>query len=325
MSLKNTLFAISLSFSLAFTIFFVIFSMLPDHTYAQHEKFYSQELPGKKIFLFGSSQIYAINPEIVSDVLNESGFNYTVFHLGQGASDTEELIRTSDLIISQKPDVVIYGVAYHTFYSHGRTIVEKPSDSVIHPPRIQDLLSSLSLPTNNGLLDNPKFAIINTINHFYRIQFMDIEEPSTPAYLNTPFFNYDPNQIQPVDPSEFEIGSTLINYKGNEIYPINKNRTFDSLKQFIHKLQENEIEVIIFTTPHNKNWLSQVPIQQKEIFDSMLINLETEFNFKVYRLHDKVSSMSVWKDHDHLVAHNPETDFYSEEIAKIILVRIDEI
>ena len=325
MSLKNTLFAVSLSLSLAFTIFFVIFSMLPDHTYTQHEKFYSQELPGKKIFLFGSSQIYAINPEIVSDILNESGFNYTVFHLAQGASDTEDLIRTSDLIISQKPDVVIYGVAYHTFYSHGRTIAEKPADSLIHPPRIQDLLQTLPLPTNTGLFDNPKFTVIHTINSYYKILFKNIEETTIPAYPNTPFFNYDPNQAQAVDPTELEIGSPLINYKGNEIYPINKNRTFDSLKQFIHKLQENEIEVIIFTTPHNKNWLSQVPIQQKEIFDSMLINLETEFNFEVYRLHDKVSSMSVWKDHDHLVAHNPETDFYSEEIAKMILDRIDEI
>ena len=56
----------------------------------------------------------------------------------------------------------------------------------------------------------------------------------------------------------------------------------------------------------------------------MLNDLEGEFNFKVHRLHDKVDSMEIWVDHDHLISHSSETDFYSEEVAKMILNRIDE-
>ena len=46
------------------------------------------------------------------------------YNLGQGSSDTEEQLRTVDFVISQEPKIVVYGIAYQTFYSHGRTIVE---------------------------------------------------------------------------------------------------------------------------------------------------------------------------------------------------------
>ena len=94
----------------------------------------------------------------------------------------------------------------------------------------------------------------------------DVNEKPIRPYENTPFFIDDFSTRQPASPSEFEIGGSLVNYKGNEIYPINKNRTFDALKQLIHELHDSDVEVIIFTTPHNKNWPNQLPIQQKEIF-----------------------------------------------------------
>jgi hypothetical protein len=324
MSLKKTIFSISVSFFFAFTIFFLIVSALPDYTFMQHENFYSQTLDPKKIFIFGSSQVFAINPTIISEILSNIGYDHTVYHLGQGSFDAEERLRTSALITSQKPDVVLYGISYQTFYSYGRTIVEKPDDSFISPPRILDSLSFISLPVNDGLLDNPKFAVITTINHLSRTLSSDVNEKPIRPYENTPFFIDNFSTRQPANPSEFEIDGSLVNYKGNEIYPINKNRTFDALKQLIHELHDNDVEVIIFTTPHNKNWLNQLPIQQKEIFESMLNDLEGEFNFKVHRLHDKVDSMEIWVDHDHLISHSSETDFYSEEVAKMILNRIDE-
>mgnify|MGYP000200383422 CR=1 FL=1 len=135
-------------------------SIVPDHKYLEHEEFFSQNLTGEKIFIFGSSPIYAINPVNVSNHLLEKGHSYTVYNLGQGSSDAEEQLRTVDLIISQEPKIVVYGIAYQTFYSHGRTIVEKPPESLAAPPKLSDLLSTISLPFNTGLLDNPKFATI---------------------------------------------------------------------------------------------------------------------------------------------------------------------
>ena len=56
----------------------------------------------------------------------------------------------------------------------------------------------------------------------------------------------------------------------------------------------------------------------------MLDDLENEFNFEVFRLHDKYEGIDIWVDHHHHISHNEKTDFYSEEVAKMILTRIDE-
>jgi len=297
---------------------------LPDYVYEQHEEFYLQTLPENKIFIFGSSQTYAINPITVAEYLNQEGHDYTVYHLGQGSFDAEERLRTVDLVTSQKPEIVIYGIAYQTFYSHGRSIAEKPTDSFVSPPKIADLLSSIQLPINTGLLDNPKFATMNTFNHVTQNLSGNFEEEPIRPYPNTPFFVMEANASVPAEEKDLKVGGQLASFKGKEIYPIDNNRTFAALKELIHNLNDNEIKVVIFTTPHLKNWLTQVPVEQKEIFDSMLDDLENEFNFKVFRLHDKYDALDIWVNHDHLVSHDKKMDFYSEEIAKMLLTQIDE-
>ena len=321
---RKTTFFIFIAFVFSVSIFLFIMSIAPDYKYLEHKEFYSQDLPGEKIFIFGSSQIYALNPINISNHLLEKGHSYTVYNLGQGSSDAEEQLRTIDFVISQEPKVVVYGIAYQTFYSHGRTIIEKPPESLISPPKLSDLLSTISLPYNTGLLDNPKFATINTFNHFYQKQTRNFQEELEHPYLNTPFFIHTPSAEIPAEQKYLEKGSKFANYKGNEIYPIDKNRTYAALKELIHILNDHNIEVIIFTTPHLKNWLEQVPIQQKEIFNSMLNDLEKEFSFEVFKLHDKYETIDIWVDHDHNISHSEKTNFYSEEVAKMILTRIDE-
>jgi len=323
-SVRKTTFSIFIAFVFSVSIFLFIMSITPDYKYLEHKEFYSQDLTGEKIFIFGSSQIYALNPVDISSHLLKQGHDYTVYNLGQGSSDAEEQLRTIDFVISQEPKIVVYGIAYQTFYSHGRTIVETPPESLISPPKLSDLLSIISLPYNTGLLDNPKFATINTFNHFYQKQTRNFQEELEHPYLNTPFFVRTPNAEIPAEQKDLEKDGKLANYKGNEIYPMNKNRTYSALKELTHILNDHNIEVIIFTTPHLKNWLEQVPVQQKEIFNSMLDDLEKEFNFEVFRLHDKYDVMDIWIDNDHHIAHSEKTDFYSEEVAKMILTRIDE-
>ena len=318
---KTTFFACS-ALVVSVSIFLFIMSVVPDYVYLEHKEFYSQDLPGEKIFIFGTSHVYALNPMIITDELIEKGYNYTVYNLGQGSFDAEERLRTIDFVISQEPKIVVYGIAYQTFYSHGRNIAENPPESFPSPTKLVDLLSTVQIPLNTGLLDNPKFATINTVNHFYQKQTGEFQEEPERPYPNTPFFVYTPYSEIPAEQKDLENGGKFVNYKGHEIYPINKNRTYEALKELIRSLHEHDIEVIIFTTPHLKNWLEQVPAQQEKIFNSMLDDLENEFNFEVFRLHDKYDSIDIWTDHEHLIDHNEKTDFFSEDIAKIILTRI---
>jgi len=318
---KTTFFACS-ALVVSVSIFLFIMSVVPDYVYLEHKEFYSQDLPGEKIFIFGTSHVYALNPMIITDELIEKGYNYTVYNLGQGSFDAEERLRTIDFVISQEPKVVVYGIAYQTFYSHGRNIAENPPESFPSPTKLVDLLSTVQIPLNTGLLDNPKFATINTVNHFYQKQTGEFQEEPERPYPNTPFFVYTPYSEIPAEQKDLENDGKFVNYKGHEIYPIDKNRTYEALKELIRSLHEHDIEVIIFTTPHLKNWLEQVPAQQEKIFNSMLDDLENEFNFEVFRLHDKYDSIDIWTDHEHLIDHNEKTDFFSEDIAKIILTRI---
>ena len=197
-------------------------SSLPDYVYEEHKEFYSQTLPGKKIFIFGSSQTYPINPVIVSENLNKKDHDYIIYHLGQGSSDPEERLRTIDLIISQKPEIVIYGIAYQTFYSYGRNMVESPADTFVELPKIADLFASVSIPLNTGLIDNPKYATINTINTFIQTLEKDKEETVTRPYPNTPFSVILGNEGIAADPKDLEVGGTLADYRGFEIYPLEK-------------------------------------------------------------------------------------------------------
>ena len=318
---KTTFFACS-ALVVSVSIFLFIMSVVPDYVYLEHKEFYSQDLPGEKIFIFGTSHVYALNPMIITDELIEKGYNYTVYNLGQGSFDAEERLRTIDFVISQEPKIVVYGIAYQTFYSHGRNIAENPPESFPSPTKLVDLLSTVQIPLNTGLLDNPKFATINTVNHFYQKQTGEFQEEPERPYPNTPFFVYTPYSEIPAEQKDLENDGKFVNYKGHEIYPIDKNRTYEALKELIRSLHEHDIEVIIFTTPHLKNWLEQVPTQQEKIFNSMLDDLENEFNFEVFRLHDKYDSIDIWTDHEHLIDHNEKTDFFSEDIAKIILTRI---
>ena len=318
---KTTFFACS-ALVVSVSIFLFIMSVVPDYVYLEHKEFYSQDLPGEKIFIFGTSHVYALNPMIITDELIEKGYNYTVYNLGQGSFDAEERLRTIDFVISQEPKGVVYGIAYQTFYSHGRNIAENPPESFPSPTKLVDLLSTVQIPLNTGLLDNPKFATINTVNHFYQKQTGEFQEEPERPYPNTPFFVYTPYSEIPAEQKDLENDGKFVNYKGHEIYPIDKNRTYEALKELIRSLHEHDIEVIIFTTPHLKNWLEQVPAQQEKIFNSMLDDLENEFNFEVFRLHDKYDSIDIWTDHEHLIDHNEKTDFFSEDIAKIILTRI---
>ena len=321
-SVKKTTFFACSALVVSVSIFLFIMSVVPDYVYLEHKEFYSQDLPGEKIFIFGTSHVYALNPMIITDELIEKGYNYTVYNLGQGSFDAEERLRTIDFVISQEPKVVVYGIAYQTFYSHGRNIAENPPESFPSPTKLVDLLSTVQIPLNTGLLDNPKFATINTVNHFYQKQTGEFQEEPERPYPNTPFFVYTPYSEIPAEQKDLENDGKFVNYKGHEIYPIDKNRTYEALKELIRSLHEHDIEVIIFTTPHLKNWLEQVPAQQEKIFNSMLDDLENEFNFEVFRLHDKYDSIDIWIDHEHLIDHNEKTDFFSEDIAKIILTRI---
>lgn len=313
MSSKNIAIYSAIALVISFSLFFLIMYFIPDSDFQAQSRFYAKDIPsGKKIFLVGSSHIFALNTTIITDQLAKNGYHYDVYNLGQASDEPESRLRTIDMIIAKKPDIVVYGIDFREFESEGRS-VEGNSEHAL--PDITDLYKEISFPISYGTIENPKFTIIRAINSYFKTN--DDTDFKIP-YPNTPFFKYNVDDTITATESELEKKDVRI----GEIYPPQKNLGLLTLKKIIYKLQDNGIKVIVFTTPHSAFWLEQEPSSQKQIFDSIVKDLEKEFSFKIYKLHDKYGDMSVWKDNTHL-AINQKTSFYSTDVTRIILSEIE--
>tara|TARA_Y100000996_G_scaffold158264_1_gene122067 strand:- start:489 stop:1439 length:951 start_codon:yes stop_codon:yes gene_type:complete len=303
---------ISISFLLAviisISIFFLVMLNLPDNLFQAYEDFFSKDLGNEdKIFILGSSHVYAINPIIISEKLKQNDYKFEVYNLGSPGDDFEERERTVNMIIDKKPKSVVIGIEPRSFESAGRSITETPDSPIPSIPSINEIFEQIDLGDKKGILKNPKFALIRTIASPIQD---DIEKH---PYPNSPFLEFNLDATKLANPDELE--KIKPEYVA-KIHPIEKNSSLQSLNKIIDKLEKNDIKVIIFVTPHSKFYVDVYPENQKKVFLD-IINSISEKN-KVYSLYDKYADHNVWTDHTHL-AVNEDSNFYSNDVADFII------
>jgi len=315
MNTKNITLAVICSLTLSLIVFLFIIWNLPDQLFLTNEQFFSQELEGKnKIFILGSSHVYALNPILISNELQKKGENFTVYNLGSPGDDFEERERTIEMIIQENPKLVVYGIEPRAFETKGRNLVSTTNGILPSIPSISELFDSIEFD-KKGVLKNPKFALIRTISEPIR----DIDKSKRP-YENSPFLTYDPKVSQITD---------LENLYKNEkeyfsiIQPAEINSNLLYLKRIVDKLQNNDIKVILFITPHSKIFLDYFPKNERNIFEDIIKNISVTKDIVVYSEIDRYSDLNVWYDHTHLAVNN-NTDFYSKDVSKIILNEIEK-
>ncbi|MBC8250933.1 MAG: hypothetical protein H8E89_05045 [Candidatus Nitrosopelagicus sp.] len=293
-------------------LFFTIMFSLPDHLFQSYEDFFSSNLGDEdKIFILGSSHVYAINPIIVSDKLKESNYEFDVYNLGSPGDDFEERERAVDMMIKNEPKIVMFGIEPRSFESAGRTITELPNNPLPQIPSINEFFNILDLGDKKGIIKNPKFALIRTISSPME---KEIEEH---PYPNSPFLKYEVDAARLSQSDELE--KIKPEYVG-KINSIEKNSNLHALNNIIKKLEENDIKVIIFVTPHSKFYLDKYPELQRNVFQDILDEISRDN--KIYSLYEKYAEDNVWHDHTHLAA-NDETKFYSEDIADFIIKELE--
>ncbi len=313
MNTKNITLAIICSLILSLIVFLFIIWNLPDQLFLTNEQFFSQELEGKnKIFILGSSHVYALNPILISNELQKKGENFTVYNLGSPGDDFEERERTIEMIIQENPKLVLYGIEPRAFETKGRNLVSTTNGILPSIPSISELFDSIEFE-KKGVLKNPKFALIRTISN----PIEDIDKNERP-YQNSPFLIYDPNVSQITDLEDL--------YKHEKEYfstiqPAEINSNLLYLKRIVDKLQNNDIKVILFITPHSKIFLDYFPENERNIFEDIIKNISITKDIVVYSEIDRYSDLNVWYDHTHLAVNN-NTNFYSKDVSKMIL---DEI
>ena len=106
----------------------------------------------------------------------------------------------------------------------------------------------------------------------------------------------------------------LKKYKGFDPSGNNAN----ALKEIISKFQENNIDLILFTTPLSDHLLNNISENEKQEMLDFLHNLSNEYDIKIIHLYDKYVDLNVWTDPQH-VAYNENSLIFSNDVIQIIL------
>ena len=329
---KITLSALSvLLFSFLLVIFFMntyTSSMEDNKTVFYHQVFDSNE---KKIFLIGSSQTGQLNEVFIQNLIFDPKSNYKIYNLSYGEDSPERRLAYIDDIISAKPENVIYGIGFRDF-AKGTWVFTDPDtqkENILPEPEIyfQNIERNVGLFLNLDY-ENLKYpqAIIRNILHRMMSSPSDYQTTEYGATLTKPFWpSFDrlgtiatDEGLRDIYLQQCEQNDRRCSLSYEPINPSEKNKNFIALKEIIKKLQENDIEVIVYSTPHNKYFLDSMRESDKQIFDTFLSIIYDEFNIPVYQLHDKYVNQQIWYDNSHIALGNNDIS-HNVDIGQIIL------
>ncbi len=297
-----------------------------DETSVLEEKFYSQDFAQKKIFIVGSSMISALNATNIQEYLLKNNYDYEVYNLAIGSDKPMKRLKTMDMIINAHPNIVVYGIGFRDIEDEGSDRQLK-SQSFLPDPKqyFTDFLWNIDMHSTFDLeiLKSTRTISFGVIDNVLQKGIINPRQDKAmitqPIFQNTPFFKYYKNDIIPM--SENEIEAQIKEIPFNIINPPQKNKNVIALKKIIHTLQENNIEVIIFTTPYHKLFFEISPNYDENAFNTIMKDITHETHVKINFLHNKYKDTQIWNNKDHIVV-NKNSTFYSEDIAKIIF---DEI
>ena len=328
---KITLSVLSvLLFSFLLVIFFMNTygsSMEDNKIWFYHQTFDTNE---KKIFLIGSSQTGQLNEAFIQNLIFDSKSNYKIYNLAYGEDAPVQRLAHINDIISAKPENVVYGIGFRDF-AKGTWLewTDAQKENILPEPEIyfQNIERSVGLFLNLDY-ENLKYpqAIIRSILHKIISSPSDYQTTEYGATLTKPFWpSFDKlgtirtdEELRDLYARQCEENHRGCSLSYEPINPAEENKNFIALKEIIKKLKENDIEVIIYSTPHNKYFLDSMRESDKQIFDTFLSIISDEFDIPVYQLHDRYINEQIWYDNSHVALGNNKI-LHNADIGQIIL------
>jgi len=261
-----------------------------------------------KIFIVGSSNINAIDATSINEQLSNEQKNYLVYNLADQGDNPIRRAGSIDNIISHKPEFVLYGVGLWDFQkpiSHLQS--HSASDFLLQPgdffkSLFQDNIDLYGYGPGKIFI-SPKDRSLTSVKYILR-------GPDQPYH---PFIRFDPTPIH----SNEKLVEVFGWPENNGLDVTEENKKIIALNQIIHKLQKNDIKVILFSYPHSKALYTFEPQDLKD-FQRMLDNKSNEFDIPIYSLHEKYVDLEIWRETLHVAIH-PDAQIYTDDILKIIL------
>lgn len=315
--------------TIGFSIFFITIQSseqyLDRRVYLLHQSFLSQlDNSTDKIFIIGSSHVNAIDPNRIQERLFDMNYNFDVYNLSLGGYSLEARSKTIDLIIDAKPKIIIFGIAGDDFADELRKVVIEfeQSERVLPDPQenFSIILTDLFLDKYN-FLQSPRYFLMNAL--YDKLNSFNIgNEAILLKPLNgtkMPFFI--PSENNYIVKKNIDIDNEF-DRKPNTISNLEKNKKLDIFKNMIKKLKNNDIQIIIFTTPFNETYLNTFSDNHNKTFEEIIYNISNEFDLEIYPLTKKYSKLEIWNDFQH-IALGSTSNIYTDDIFKIIINEIE--
>ena len=294
--------------------------LIGDESYDLQKQFFQQHPTNneKQVFLIGSSQIIALNTTFIDNYLEKHNHIFHIYNLAYNSDQPKERLKTIDMLISAKPDIVMYGIAPRDFQRNGLLISSSQPSSFLPDPQVISQEITNGIEQNLGIdldfLASPKL-----------ITLQDIKQITKEKSPYTEFFPY-PDIFVKVDEKSFKIRS---NDELKTLIPlttpitsidVKENDNEIALEKIIEKFKKNNIEVIIISVPQSRVYLDTMSESYKISFDSILDSISRTSNVKIIRLDDKYADFHIWTDPMHIAIGN--STIYSEDVAKAILNKV---
>lgn len=301
--------------SFSFLIAFLTLSAPEVGIYELQNKFYSKEFSSEteKIFIIGASQTASLNATYIENEIKKNNLHYDVYNLSVISDRPITRLQTLDEIIAMKPSLVVYGVGFLEFENLKQPLVAKPES--IFPDPEEFFREKISFGDSEFLnsLKSPKFITLQTIRDTF------FEDEIKNLYLDesAPFFTYDLDKKRGiVELDDLRIKAESKQFNG--IKPLDRNPEVPALQKIIQEFNENEIKVILISSPFPKPYFEVIPDYYEERLNSIIDLSIDEPNKNYYSFLHEYENMNVWSDLHH-VSINHDVTYFNDDLVQIIL------
>lgn len=304
--------SVLIAFIFVFIILFYANESLADLS-AEDKQFYSQIFDEKKkIFLYGSSHIGALNDTEINRLVSKNNPEYVIYNLATVADTPTSRISTLEKDVSLQPQMVIYGLTY-------RDLITDSSETNFFD--IKNLENSFIYSQFPGIENlNPKLISLSAFRQLMASKEIQPEYNYGYLYLtNNPNFDNirQEESIQNIDPlGRFE------QYRPENFVFSLDNYQIQNLKKMIEVFKQNNIEFVIIINPLHRYYLDLIPIDVKNSFEETMDSISKKYDVKIYDLSEKYAELPIWRNWDH-VAYNQTALIFTEDVSKIIIKEIE--
>ena len=272
----------------------------------------SMDYTKDKIFIIGSSNVYAINATRINEQVSNAHKNYLVYNLADMSDTPTKRLNSIDNIISHKPELVLYSLGTWEFEKFESKFKSNSAIDFLLEPRnffkyLFEDVTDLSL--REQIPSSPKDRSLTLLKYLLR----------GPDQHYHPFIKFLPTPINSYEKIIEDFGIP----KSNGLDVTKQSKKIIALNQILHKFQKNDIKVILFSNPQHKLVTNSIQNKDMENFQKMLNNISNEFGIPVYFLHDKYADLDIWRETLHIAVH-PDAKIYTDDISKIILKEIGQ-